>query len=445
MKKSFAAILSVMMLFALAIAPNALADENEVVALKQQVADLTSKLSALESHVQTMEGHVPPTQGKEPVGYVPSASEQPAGLIHTMQDIHMSGYADMQFNQNLSNEAANVGGNPFRSFDANQNTFSINAVELDFYKAPDPEGGAGFRVDIAMGEDAQVVDTATTGTDADEFSLQQAYIEFVSPLSFFEGSELFGDTIDVKVGRFVTLAGAEVIEAPDNWNVSRSFLFGLAIPFTHTGIRAEHKLWNDQVTTYWGVNNGWDNVLDNNMWKTLEWGVGANPIENVSVLSAIYYGPEMARHSGHKRFLWSNVVGWDATEKLSFKQEFTLGNQRRVPSTETLGGGTTKEVYANAQWWGFASYMRYELTEKLGFNYRFEVFRDDQLFRTSPATTVAAPTETLTSHTLTFDYELYENLTSRLEYRLDRSNDAAAFQSDSTQQTVGAQMIYKFA
>src|SRR5436309_1397363 len=40
----------------------------------------------------------------------------------------------------------------------------------------------------------------------------------------------------VKAGKFVTLLGSEVIEAPSNFNYSRSFLFGFAIPFTHTGV-----------------------------------------------------------------------------------------------------------------------------------------------------------------------------------------------------------------
>jgi len=38
-------------------------------------------------------------------------------------------------------------------------------------------------------------------------------------------------------GKFVTLAGSEVIWSPSNSNFSRSILFG-AIPFTHTGVRA---------------------------------------------------------------------------------------------------------------------------------------------------------------------------------------------------------------
>jgi len=39
-------------------------------------------------------------------------------------------------------------------------------------------------------------------------------------------------------GKFVTLAGAEVINSTLDTNYSRSILFGYAIPFSHTGARS---------------------------------------------------------------------------------------------------------------------------------------------------------------------------------------------------------------
>ncbi len=60
----------------------------------------------------------------------------------------------------------------------------MNAAELNFTKEADPDGGAGFRIDIAMGEDTGVV--AADGLTGDIIDLQQAYIEYNQPLSFFE-------------------------------------------------------------------------------------------------------------------------------------------------------------------------------------------------------------------------------------------------------------------
>ncbi len=44
--------------------------------------------------------------------------------------------------------------------------------------------------------------------------------------------------MQIDAGKFVTPIGAEVIESQDNWNYTRSTLFGYAIPFYHTGLRA---------------------------------------------------------------------------------------------------------------------------------------------------------------------------------------------------------------
>ena len=67
-----------------------------------------------------------------------------------------------------------------------------------------------------------------------------------------------GVTIDM--GKFVTWMGAEVIEASDNINASRSLLFGDAIPFGHTGVRATYTPFKDKWTVGLGVVNDNDFV-----------------------------------------------------------------------------------------------------------------------------------------------------------------------------------------
>ena len=453
MKKLMAEIMVLMMVVSFAVVTPAFADENEVVALKNQINDLNNKLDQLERKLTSVEGRV----SAAPAQVIPAASATGGGLARTAQDIHLGGYIDTQWNNNFSNQTGNIGGNPLRSFDAHQNTFSVNQFDLNLQKTPNPEGGAGFNAEILAGEDAATVEGATLGTGANttvaanptaaragafgeqRFSLLQAYVEFVAPLKFLEGNEFFGHTVDIKAGRYVTLAGAEVINSTGNWNISRSFLFGLAIPFTHTGIRATYKLWKDKITTYWGINNGWDSVIDNNRWKTMEMGFSYSPIESISTNSVIYFGPENATQSGHKRFLWSSTIGWNATDKLSFNSEIDLGNERRVVGTT---GATT---FDNTHWWGLAGYARYKLTDKWGAVYRMELFRDPQAYRTGGFTGASTANETLWEMTYGTDYKFYDNLTGRLEYRLDKSNARTAFNSESSQSTVGAQLIYNFA
>ena len=434
MKNSFAKFWGLFLIAALACVAPAFADENENQALKSEVKSLNTKLDALERQVQVLNSG----SHENKTAYVPSAQEGSA-----LKGITISGFVDTQYNNNFSQHnqnpsvAAAGAGNPLRSFDNNQNTFTVNNVEFDIEKLANPEGGAGFRVDMSAGEDMRAVNAANTSAAANsDFGLQQAYVQLVAPLHAFDGSDVFGNAIDIKAGRFVTLAGAEVIEGKDNWNISRSFMFGLGIPFTHTGVRATYGLFKNKVTTYFGLNNGWDANVDNNTWKTWEAGWTANPMDKVSFTQAMYFGAENANQNGHHRFLLTNVASYQATDKLALKAELNVGAQRRIVSTTTTN-------FDNAQWFGLALYGRYALTDKFGMAYRFELFRDINQARTLAAG-AAFGTSTLWEQTITADYKIYENLLGRVEYRFDKSNETNAF-GEGSQSTLGAQLIYSFA
>jgi hypothetical protein len=436
MKNNAIKILSLVLMMALAVSAPSFADENENLALKNQVNDLNGKVDALTRQVQVLSS----TPRDNSTAYV--ASNDGAGAL---QGVTVSGFVDTQYNNNFSNHNTNpntanagIGNTGLRIFDNNQNTFTVNNVEVDVEKLANPEGGAGFRFDAMAGEDARIVKAGNTSAAANsDFYLQQAYVQLVAPLSFFSGSEIFADTIDIKAGRFVTLAGLEVIEGKDNWNISRSFMFGLGIPFTHTGVRGTYGLFNDKVTTYFGVNNGWDANIDTNTFKTWELGWTTSPTDALSFTQALYWGPENANAAnGRRRFLLTNVVSFQATEQLALKAELNVGTQRRVIS----GAGAQTD---NANWFGLALYGRYALTEKFGMSSRFELFRDKDKTRTAVAG--ATPSSTLWAWTLTADRQIYENLLGRVEYRFDKSNETTAFGGESSQSTLGAQLIYSFA
>lgn len=395
------------------------ATADEAAALRDEMATLNRQMSTLEAKFAGLQ-----QSGSVPTYVATSAGEEKSSLI---SDIQVGGYVETQYNQNLTRGGnAIAGGNNGRIFDTDRESFTVNAVEVNFAKEANPEGGAGFRVDIAMGEDAQVVNG--DGAATDKFDLQQAYVEYVQSLSFLGDTTLISDTINFKAGRFTTLAGAEVIEGPDNWNISRSYAFGLALPFVHTGVRSNFQLLNDFFDVYFGVNNGWDNPVDNNTGKTFEFGLGYSPIEKVSLFHALYFGNENTDTDGSNaagsRFLFSNVISFDVTEKLSLKGEFNVGQQRRAVTSGE-----------NVQWTSYNAYARYQLTDKWAAAYRFELFRDQQAFRSSLD-------RTLWGQTFTIERQIAENLIGRVEYRLDRSEEVDAFGEDSNMQTIGAQLIY---
>ncbi len=69
---------------------------------------------------------------------------------------------------------------------------------------------------------------------------------------------------EADLGKFVTAAGAEVIEAKDNWNYSRSLLFVNAIPYFHFGLRHLNAGFGRSIPSASRVVNGWNNVSNFN-------------------------------------------------------------------------------------------------------------------------------------------------------------------------------------
>ena len=420
---------------------NAFAEDSEVAALKAQIDALSRKLAAVESRMMMMEKPAPNTQAV----YIPPAPEK-GGSVKTPFDINMSGYIDTQYQGTFENSKGQNVGRTFT--DKAKDTFSLNAAKLKFEKVADPEGGAGFRIHIMMGSDSRYFfnnfqtnndGTPTGGVSSTAFTFEEAYAQYVLPLRPFENSRILPLPGDFKAGRFVTLTGNEVIDSPNNWNITRSVGFGYGIPFTHTGVRATYQILNDFLTVTNGINNGWDNDVDNNRFKTFENAVSFSPVKNVTWTTASYIGPESTGvEATANRFVVTNVLGWQATKKLAFAGEFDMGNQRRVD----IAGD---QVFQSAQWYGYAAYAKYQFTDKLAAAYRFEIFDDSDRYRNWTGVGTAGATTDL-GNTLTLEYKLRDNLIARGEYRIDyaHAGDGKVFNGNRQQNTLGGQLIYLF-
>lgn len=412
------------------------AELTEVDMLKGQIDALTRKLEVLESKMMTMGKPAPETQ----TVYIPPASNEKKGFLRAMEDIHMGGYIDTQYQNTFETSKGQNVGRVFS--DRAKDTFSMNAAKLWFEKVANPEGGAGFRLDLLIGADARYIDFNDGGTTlADEFAFEQAYIQYIAPLYFWQNNDILPHSIEFKMGRFATLAGFEVIEGPNNWNVSRSVTFGYALPFTHTGVRMSYKVLNDFLTIHHGINNGWDSDIGSHTYKTFENAISFSPLKDVTWTTASYIGPENTAAAGPAvgtRFLVTNVLNWNATKKLAFGGDFDMGNQRRVD----LEGSDTFE---SAQWYGFGGYTRYQFTDKWAAAYRVELFRDVDRYRNWTGVGVNGAISDF-ANTVTLEYKLRDDLIMRGEYRIDYANagDGNVFNGEAHQNTLGGQLIYLF-
>lgn len=457
-------------LLALGLWIPAFSSADEPVATAKDLAavnkELMNELRALQDKVDELEGRVSSAEEKgEAPTYVPAPAEaREGGVLKAAEDITVSGYLDTTYTFNLNRPqkaGTSANTNTLRVFDTRDSNFSLQAFELDFEKLAPEEGGIGFRADLMYGLNALVTDGAGANFDGatdgagvgvgpDEFDLQQAYGEVNIP---FPGGSLLGDKINLKAGKFVTTSGAEVIESKDNWNLSRSFAFGFGIPFTHTGIRSGWSLLDGKVNALIGVNNGWDLVQDTGNGKTVEMFFSGNLTDNLAFATANYIGPESqtdintAAISDDVRYLTSNVLTWKTpVEKLTLMGNVDFGNQRHVRG---ITAGSPIPKLESGQWHSYNLYAKYDISDKLYFAYRGELFVDDDSFRTF-GTTTPRGLRKLWGNTFTLDYRPYSNLITRLEYRHDKGDAAiydvaaGAGEGEASQGTLATQLIYLF-
>lgn len=368
---------------------------------------------------------------------VSSGAEKP-GAPATGLPFDHSGHIDIGYTA-LSGWGKFINGVNDRVFDFDRDSLSLQAIDLTLSKLP--ESGFGALVNFTIGKDADTI--AAYGTiDKSrgpangvhkKFDVTQAYAQYAS------------GPVTVILGKFVTLAGAEVIKSPSDVNYSRSILFGYAIPFTHTGVRATYKA-SDTLSLTAGVNNGWDDFQDTNGAKTLELGVAYAPIKAFSLAAQAYSGKEQIFNYptvspvGGTRNLIDVVATYNATDKLSFVFNYDYGSQANA----TLINGTT----GTAKWDGVAGYVNYQFNEKWRLSLRGEYFNDRDGYRTAvePGKTSGQKWKEVTA---TLAYLPTKDTEVRVEVRGDRSDQKVFLDSDgitpvSSQRSFGLEFLYKF-
>jgi hypothetical protein len=276
------------------------------------------------------------------------AADPPKPAIPTLDQVldasgvSLNGYIDAGYEYSDKNPTDRV-------FDTKRNSFDLHQVGLTIAKQP--KEGFGGLVNITAGSDAQLIHAAP-GEDS-KFDVTQGYLQYAV------------GSLTVIGGKFVTLAGTEVIASPSNNNISRSILFG-AVPFTHTGLRATYAV-NDKVSLTGGLNNGWDQLQDLNRQKTVELGVGLTPIKPLAVNITGYFGSEpTGATTSANRSLFNIVATWTMSDALSFGGEYL-----DVKQDEAGGPGSSSAKYS-----GLAGYVTYLLNDKWRLAGRVEWFKD---------------------------------------------------------------------
>ena len=222
-------------------------------------------------------------------------------------------------------------------------------------------------------------------------------------------------------GKFVTPIGAEVIESQDNWNYTRSILFGYAIPFYHVGVRAHGAPRPTSCRSPATCVNGWNNSSEVNGDKTVHLQLTWKPTTKLTWIGNYMFGKETPG-SDDLRNLFDTTLIW-SPGKLSLMANYDYGSE------------------GDTSWWGIAGYAKYQAKPSWALVGRYEYADDTDGGFMTFGTKVQ-------SFTVTSDHLVAGGLKLRLEYRTDFADEAIFPKDDGfdekSQTTLTVGLVYGF-
>lgn len=385
---------------------------------------------------------------------VASAEEKMSAVQTMLSSTTIGGYVDTSAQWNPGTGNANVPAYKFNS-PGKADGFNLDVVKVTIEKPLDEsQWAAGYKVDLLYGPDANVYGTSSTGVNND-FAIKQAYVALRAPV---------GNGLDFKMGVFDSVVGYESFESGNNPNYTRSYGHTIE-PQTHTGLLAMYKF-NDVVSASAGVADTVGPTINQRDWlvspgkaesyKTYMGSIAVTAPESLGCLAgSTLYGGIVNGFRTVGGF-GADTTSWyaGATVKtpvtgLRVGGAFDYLGVSKQPLTTF--GGTAFSGYANA----WAGYVSYQATEKLSLHARGEYSSHSNLPLLPGGVAVAYPPKVLAA-TATVQYDLWQNVISRLELRWDHdasgqnggkaygANDAAGNPTRQNAFMLALNVIYKF-
>lgn len=323
--------------------------------------------------------------------------------------------------------------------------FNLDVVDINLEKPLDEsEWAAGYRAEMWFGPDARGIGSQVAGTPDGDVAIKQAFVVLRTPV---------GTGIDWKVGVFDTIIGYEASNAGDNPNYSRSWGYSME-PTQHTGLLGTYRV-DESFTVNAGLANTWNapingrdsgkvngtpGVMGSVAWIAPE---SAGFLNGGGVYAGIVYGKQSNVSSGQavRTSYYAGMTVPTPVENLKAGVAFDYLD---------LNGGTAGLDTSST--WALAGYLSFGMTEKLTLHGRLDYIAlggdgltvgGDDLFQNA---NFAAGDDFL-STTVTADYQLWENVVSRLELRWDHdwdNDDHFRSGTSDDEYTLLANVIYKF-
>ena len=319
----------------------------------------------------------------------------------------------------------------------------LNVQQQWFYLGYVADGsnglGFGFRADAMYGLDASEAQsygntTSIAGVPAIfargfgtyDSSWDHGSFGWAIPQAY--GSVAYGD-LTMKVGRFFTPVGYEVIPDTGNFFRTHSLTHYNSEPFGHTGVQADYAM-SDTLSLMGGWALGYDTGFDQFLGGNLAMGgFTYRPADDISFNFSSCYG-NFGWRSGGSDDSYSHhivcIVSLTDNLKYVFQSDYL-----NVNSTSSAAGPTG----FNNEDYGATNYLFYTLTDRLSIGGRQEWWKSNN---------VTGRANSFNNITGGVNYKLLANLMVRGEYRYDWSPAGDTFAPGYNEDIMTTDMILTY-
>ena len=297
---------------------------------------------------------------------VAQAQEAAAGANALAASTTLSGYVSTSYT--LDETTAN-------------DAFNLDVVDLKFASAQGAgEYATGYTVELWVGPGAAGLGTGGSGTA----ELYQANIDVRLPV---------GNGLDLKIGQFTTVVGAETSNYTENSFYTRSRAFDNDQPTHHTGVLASYQLSDDASISVGFVNDTTSNSTNADSGGT------------AYLLSLSYTLPDSTGFMGGTKLTYARVDGAGANG--AEQDNSYLGASIPLP----VEGLTYSLAWDNVEYETGADttlvghYLSYAASDKATVNVRYETGNING----------GSNIDGVQDLSIGVDYQLWENVISRVE------------------------------
>jgi hypothetical protein len=374
-----------------------------------QASDVEAELRQMQERITDLESQL----GSETDSFLPTREEAGSAVSAMLENTDIGGFAAGSYNYNFEGfHNSNPDGTRDNqaSTHLTSNTFQVDQVWVSIANAATEDSRGGFNIEYEWGE----VNGAGAGGE-----LYAASVSYLAPVL---------DGVNLDLGLVPTMIGSEVNQTNGNFNVTRGIVWGIQ-PVTNLGAVASMQA-TDSISVSFGVLNDIRRdtgaaMFDNDNQKAIT-GQVAWTGDDASASFSFNWGDSKAvSPTKSETGTYDFILNYGGMEDVSMYANYTLVS--------------VDDGVLEGEQHGIAVAARMALNESSGIAVRGEALINDL---------DAGDTE-LYSLTFTGDNALTDNLTAKVEVRLDfASDDTLPDRRGKPNEDVAAmalaQLVYEF-